>query len=221
MSPDTLEGDPALLAGFRQGDRTALARVYRLYVENVAMTARCGVVVVVDGQRVRLGGGLQEGEVEVVVQDAFLRAFAPRARLAYDGLRPFGAWIASITRNLLIDRARGVQRDKALVALDAVDHEIADEPGDAAAVVEENELNAVVAETAAAWPPRERELFRLRFVEGLPQQEAAARMGLSLITVRRLDVWLRVALLAALRTAGHFGEQSVGIPSPVRDRSKG
>lgn len=42
------------------------------------------------------------------MQDIFARAFAPKARLAYDGVRPYGAYVKRIAKNLMIDRARAV-----------------------------------------------------------------------------------------------------------------
>lgn len=215
----TLENDATLLRAFRAGERDALAAVYRLYVEDVARVVRRGVRVVVDGVTVRVGNDLAEVDVEVVVQDTFVRAFAPRARDAYDGLRPFGAWIATIARNLLIDRARGARKDQRLVPLDDVD---VDSGGlDAEEGVAGAELGAVVERVVKTFTSTEQSFFRLRFVDGLPQREAAEQLGLSVITVRRMDARLRSKLFEALREAGHLTHHDVGIPKIERDRSKG
>lgn len=71
MATRTLEGDPVLLAAFRRGEREALTEVFRLYVDDVAHAVRSGVRVTVDGQMARVGVGLSETELEVVVQDTF------------------------------------------------------------------------------------------------------------------------------------------------------
>ena len=217
---DTLEGDRALLTAFRRGDRAALARVYRLYVQDVGLTLRRGVRVVVDGQIVRVGTGLPEADVEALVQETFVRAFQPAAREAFDGLRPFGAWVATIARNVAIDRARANKKDASTVSLHIVE-EIGDDEVDPTWAIEAEELDTVVATTIAALPHRERELFRLRFVEGLQQRDVATALGLSVITIRRLDARLRATLLEALQAAGHLGGRRVGIPAHVRDRTKG
>ena len=217
---DTLENDAVLLASFRRGEREALARVYRLYVQDVALGVRRGVRVLVDGQAVRVGTGLSEVEVEVLVQETFTRAFQPKARQAFDGLRPFAAWLAIIARNATIDRARANRKDARTVSLQAID-ELVDDDNDLSEAIEARELDAVVASTVAGWPHREREFFRLRFVEELHQRDVATALGLSVITIRRLDARLRATLLEALQAAGHLGGRSVGIPEHVRDRTKG
>lgn len=217
---DTLEGDPALLTAFRRGDRVALGRVYRRYVQDVAASLRRGVRVVVDGQIVRVGTNMGDADIEALVQDTFLRAFQPAARLAFDGLRPFGAWVATIARNVAIDRARAAKKDAANVSLQAID-DLGDDDVDPTWAIEADELDTVVATTVATWPEREREFFRLRFVDGLQQRDAATALGLSVVTIRRLDARLRSTLLEALQAAGHLGGRTVGIPNPVRDRTKG
>ncbi len=217
---DTLENDAPLLAAFRRGERAALTRVYRLYVQDVALGVRRGVRVVVDGQLVRVGTGLSEAEIEALVQESFARAFARQARQAFDGLRPFGAWMATIARNVAIDRARANKKDASTVSLETI-NDVGDEEIDPTWAIEAGELDAVVADTVAGWPLRERELFRLRFVEGLQQRDVASALGLSVITIRRLDARLRATLLEALQAAGHLGGRHVGIPGHQRDRTKG
>ncbi len=219
---DGLEDDPALLAAFRRGETDALATVYRRYVQDVAGAIRHGVRVRVDGQIVRVGRHIEEVDVEVAVQDTFVRAFSPRARLAYDGTRSFSAWITTIARNLLIDRARAAKADHAVVSLDVVgDDVVAGEGVDPDWAIEVKEIQAAIAAADAAWNERERRVFRLRYIEGLSQKAAAEALGLAAITVRRLDARIRASLLGALRDAGHLSRHDVGIPQVERDRSKG
>ncbi|HEY1097890.1 MAG TPA: RNA polymerase sigma factor [Myxococcota bacterium] len=218
----TLEGDAALLAGFRRGDRDALSRVYRLYVDDVAAGLRRGVRVRVDGQIVRVGQHPTDSDLEVLVQDTFVRAFSPKARDAFDGLRPFGAWLSIIARNVAIDRARAERQRRVIVPLDDVDAFLADDADvDATTALEAAELDTLVTTTVAALPERERELYRLRFVEGQQQKEVATALGLSVITIRRLDARVRATLLRALQAAGHLQDRVVGIPATIRDRTKG
>lgn len=219
----TLEGDAALLAGFRRGDRAALADVYRAYVAEVVRAVRGGVVVQIEGQRVRVGKNLADTDVEVAVQDTFVRAFAPTARAAYDGVRPYGAYLATIARNALVDRARAARRGAVLVPLDDVEHRLDDEDAgrDPTWPIEDAELQAVLADAVAALDVRDQQVYRARYIEGLPQREAAAQLSLSGITVRRADARIRRHLLDALRREGHLLDAVIGIPETRRDRSKG
>jgi RNA polymerase sigma-70 factor (ECF subfamily) len=226
MTSATLEGDRSLLAAFRRGDKAALTTVYRLYVDDVVRTLRRGVVVQIDGQRTRLGAGLPDGEIEVLAQETFVRALAPAARQAYDGLRPYGAYIGTIARHLLIDRARARRGAQRVVPLEDAEAEASDDSEllhapDPTWPIAEKELKEVMADVESGLDGPKRALFRLRYREGLTQRDAADRLGSSLITVRRLDAQLRASLLEAFRSAGHLLEARVGIPTVVRDRSKG
>jgi RNA polymerase sigma-70 factor (ECF subfamily) len=173
---------------------------------------------------VRLGANPSEADLEVLLQDMFVRAFSRSAREGYDGVRPFGAYLATIARNVVIDRARAARKHVAVVPLrdgegiDAIEDTACDNP---LWHIEEGELLAQVALAVASLPPREREVYALRYRQGLQQREVAERLGLALITVRRLDVQLRHHILESLRSAGHLREVAVGIPQLARDRSSG
>src|SRR5262252_8510520 len=139
--------DRALLDAFRRGDREALATVYFHYVDDIAAIVRHGFSVPATGARVH--GVSDEQAQRDVVQEVFARAFAARARDAYDGVRPYGPYLRRIARNLMIDRARA---EGHTVALDD-DIEIAVEPEPA----EDAEWIVLRGETAT-------------YVAGLPAQ---------------------------------------------------
>jgi RNA polymerase sigma-70 factor (ECF subfamily) len=219
----TLEGNRALLDGFRRGDRHALAETYRGYVQDLARTVRQGIAVDVDGQRVRVGANPPESEVELVLQETFVRAFSASARAAYDGVRPFGAYLATIARNIVIDRARAARTDARLVPIDDDHGELPADPSspDPLWNIEERELTRLVAAAVATLDERHRKIFALRYEQGLDQGEVAARLGIAKITVRRIDVQIRHHILEHLRREGHLQDTAVGIPRLARDRSSG
>lgn len=220
--PLKLEVDRQLLTAFRRGDRSALSTVYRLYVDEVVGALRQGTVVRIDGHPTRLGAGLPHGDLEVLVQTTFVRAFSPSARAAYDGLRPYGHYLVTIARNLLIDDARARNRSRHVEPAEDIDA-IADPEAQADPIghLEAKELAAALEVVKRGLTALEQELFRLRYEEEMTQREAARSLGLSVITVRRKDVQLRERILEGLRRAGHLGNVSVGIPSSTRDRTRG
>jgi RNA polymerase sigma-70 factor (ECF subfamily) len=207
---------------FRGGNRAALSTVYRLYVAEVVRALRRGTIVRIDGHPVRLGAGLPQGDLEVLIQNTFIRAFSPSARAAYDGLRPYGPYLITIARNLLIDEARARNRDKKVDLVDDIDSVAgAFVLPDPTAQLQGEQLKAALNEVKRGLTPVEQELFRLRYDEEMSQQQAAQHLGISVISVRRKDVLLRERLLEGLRRAGHLGDVPVGIPSSARDRTRG
>lgn len=213
---DILSQDRPLLDAFRAGERDALARIFRHYVEDVTRTLRSGVKVKVDGQATRVGSGLPEGEIEALVQETFLKAFSPKARQSYDGLRPFGAWLATIARNLLVDRTRGQRRRAVLMEPGRLDELAGEEPEPASSALwrlEEQDLARLVAEARADIGEPGTSIYRLRYEQGLSLRETAEGLGMALITVRRHDARLRQALLSRLRENGYLRNAKVHVPA--------
>lgn len=221
VSCGVLERDRGLLDAFRRGDREALTRVFRHHIDDVARTLRAGVVVEVDGRRTRVGQRLPEPEVEALVQETFARAFAPQARAGYDGLRPYGAWLATIARNLLIDRARREQRSARFVPLDDAEALglAADGPEDPAWGLEEQQLAGLVAGMKASLEEPDLSIFRLRFEQQRSFRETAEALGVTDIVVRRRDTRLRAKLLELLRSAGFLEHARVRIGASLLRRS--
>ncbi len=80
--------DRPLLDAFRAGEQSALTRVYWHYVDTVARLVRFGFFVGDDKQRVP---GISEAAAQTdALQEIFARAFSEKARIAYDGLQPYG-----------------------------------------------------------------------------------------------------------------------------------
>lgn len=205
-----LERDRALLDAFRRGERDALTRVFRAYAADVALTLRSGVVVSVDGQRVRVGVGLPETEVESLIQETFARAFSPKARAAYDGLRPYGAYLSTIARNLLIDRERARRREN-VASYDDLAGLAADERTDPGFRLEEQQLLAVVQNVRVSLVEPDATIFRLRFEERQSCRAIAEAIGTTEIVVRRRETRLRDRLLRELRKAGFLEHADIRI----------
>ena len=98
--------DRGLQESFRRGEKAALEEVYREYSRPLYTTLSRGFLFGVGGVRKFLNGFSDPHAREDAVQEVFLRAFAPRARLAYDGVTPYRSYLSVIARNILIDSAR-------------------------------------------------------------------------------------------------------------------
>jgi RNA polymerase sigma-70 factor, ECF subfamily len=202
MIADPLEQDRAWTIAFKRGDRDALERVFLTYSDDIARQVRA--------TRVR------EHEVESLVHDVFLKAFADSARLAWDGLRPFGAWLNTMTRNLLIDRARKERR------LDSRAPEsmplMVDERPSADQHHDERELQAALGQFRDGMGADDVALYEARFERQLSLAQTAKALGWSEIRVRKLDTALRTRLLGALHAAGFLRDAKVRIGASLLGR---
>jgi RNA polymerase sigma factor (sigma-70 family) len=215
------ENDRALLDAFRRGERAALTQVFRAYIDDVAATVRAGVVVVSEsGQRTRVGTGMPEHEVEALIQETFARAFMDKARAAYDGLRPYGAYLATIARNLVIDRERARRRDN-IAAVEDLTVFAADERTDPGFRLEEQQLGAVVNSVKKRLGEPDLSIFKLRFEERESCRAIASALGLSEIVVRRRDARLRRTLLRALQSGGFLEHAQLSIADRLLRRREG
>ena len=203
---ETLESDRTWLDGFRRGERDALARVFRAYVFDVTRTVRSA------------RGRLPEHEVEAFVQEVFAKALQPKARSAYDGVRPFGAWLATIARNLVMDRLR---REGRTVPLDGdVLDSFGAESQDPVDRLQDEQLQRVIAAFRATLDADDQAIYRVRFEETRSIVDAARTLGWSEIKLRRRDTRLRVRLLEALRVEGFLLDAKVRIGTSLLPRSK-
>ena len=171
---------PDLLRRFRAGDRAALEEVYFAYVDLVAHVVR---------------QSFHGAEAADLIQETFARAFAERARLGYDGLRPYKPFLMTVCRNLVVDEAR--KRGREVVVEDPPEPL----PGDAAADPEwaDAATVGVVERYVAGLDGKLRALYEERYVKDRSQNEAAAALGLTRQKVRTLEDRLRRGLQEALR----------------------
>lgn len=196
-----------LLARFRRGDEEALAIVFDAYVDALGLSVRAGIPFMADGQRMRIGHDLLEQEVEMIVQETFVRAFSEKARLAFDGVRPFRTWLFAIARNLLIDLARERMRAPRVVPID--DEDVADEVRNPEEVAADRELASLVATFTSGLGEPEKSIYRLRYVENKSARETGEALSLTEIQVRRRDARLRDQLLSFLRAHGFLTDARV------------
>lgn len=120
----------------------------------------------------------EDAEVEDVVQQTFLRTFVTLGQ--FEGSCTIATWLARIAVNEALMRLRrrrtgaGEAEDHAVGA----DDEASSDPGPERQAAARESLDRV-ARAVRRLPERQRELFRLRHVEGLSIAQAAARMGIT------------------------------------------
>lgn len=186
--------DPGLLGAFRRGEGSVLEQVYRAYAPSVARYL----------ERSRAG---RSGVLDVAAaqQEAFERAFSPRAREAYDGRRPYAAWLRAVARSAAVAvLRRGGRLAERCVPLEQVEECAGWEAGGESPEehVLREEGRALVRRFMAGLGAQERSLLELRFMEGLSQREAGEELGLSRQEVRTREARLRQELGRYLAAAG-------------------
>lgn len=197
--------DRELLAAFRDGRRDALERVYRQHAPEIARFLRHGFMYTSNDQPTRYPGVQSTFELESLVQEVFARAFTPRARLAYDGVRPYGAFLTGIARNVLLDQLRRQARHGEVIsAPEVLDRTPAESPAETDDDRRGRELVIAFLETAC--DDRDRRLYALRYDRELSQIDAAAEAGLTRIQVRRWEWKFRERLLRFLKRADYVRE---------------
>ena len=146
-------------------------------------------------------------ELEDAHQEAFVRAFSPQHRQAYDGLRPYLGYLCVIGRSAAIDvlRRRGKVVQNA-IAVDDADSGVAQLALDAPTPEEaalKAELQGVIQGFLATLDPLLQQLAQLRFVEGMAQEAAAAQLKLTRSEVRTREQRVRQALVKYLEARGY------------------
>ena len=201
-----LPEDQALLTRFRAGDRRAMEAVYQHYAPKLSALVFRGLAT--GSGRVRVSTPY---EVGAVVQETFARALQEKARLAYDGRAAYLSYLAAIARNHLLNERRVREEPVTTAALEVASSSGADgatvlgsAPRSPQTVAEENELAGLIARFLAGRDPRDRAVFKARFVEQRTQDDAAASVGLSRVQVRRIEAHLREDLLVWFKQNGYL-----------------
>lgn len=184
---------PDLLLAFRRGDRAALEAVYWAYIDRVERLIRAGWRTPAGD----LASPPTGDDIGDLVQETFARAFTERTRLAFDGLREFGPYLATIARNLLVDWARRRGREVPSDFGDLpspVESEIAEDTADWADAATMKQVDDYIA----SLPEDLRAIHRERYVHGRSQRDAATALGISRQQLRTREQRLRNGLRRAL-----------------------
>ncbi|MEM6294299.1 MAG: sigma-70 family RNA polymerase sigma factor [Myxococcota bacterium] len=198
-----------LLDGFRAGRSEALRDVYRLYADDVSKQLRFGFSFESRGRAHRFVGYGSAFDLQDALHETFRRAFEPRAREGYDGIRPYLPYLRTIARNVVLRSFR-----KREVLFPAVDDDDSGTPAVTAwgdegpspeQTVASEQVQALVRGFLDTLEPDARKLLELRFIDGQSQRDAAESLGLGRQQVRSREAKLRTALVRYLKAQGESG----------------
>lgn len=192
--------DRELLDAFREGRRAALERVYRHYVTEVATFLKRGFTYTSASGPTTCPGLQRPSDLDNAIQDVFVRAFEPRTRGAYDGLRPYRFFLLGIARNVAFKELerRAVQGARHAPVED-VEETLAAPPPAAEETIHARRGREVVGAFLAQCGEQDRRLVALRYDEGLSLEATGRAAGLTKIQVRRWDAKFRARLERYLR----------------------
>jgi RNA polymerase sigma factor (sigma-70 family) len=198
--------EPRLVELFRSGDEGALAAVYRACVGEVTRIAQLVL------RACAAGGARSRGEIAAaladVVQEVFVKAFAPEARRRFDSARPYEPYLAQITRNVAIDHWRHMRRYVPADLEQLIDRLSLEAESEAAAGAgdwADAETVALVNRYVAALDDESRRIHDALYVKGLSQRDAANTLGLGRQVIRTTEAKLRRGLRRELSRAAGVG----------------
>lgn len=201
-----------LLDDFRSGTQEALSRVFRTYVDDIKDILRFGFSFESGGRSCRFQGYQNDYDLQDRIQDVFIQAFSEKARLGYDGIRPYKAYLARIARNLVIEEFRRTETRMRHFSFDEVDgKETAPIPLSQAeaspeAASERDELADLLLVFEASLSDNERKVLKVLFREGLSQRRASEELGWTRTRLRWVELGLRKKAWRFFRNTGYLDD---------------
>jgi RNA polymerase sigma factor (sigma-70 family) len=193
-----------LLERFQAGEQEAMATVYWACLDRVTRIVNATLRACAAGDA--CGRAEIDGRVADVIQDVFVKAFAPAARRGFDATRPYEPYLAQIARNVAFDFWRQTRRYVPVdleqlidrLSLEAENDNVAAQDGPDEVTV------ARVKRYLAALDERSRGVYDALYVQGLSQRDAARTLGVGRQVVRSREARLRSGLRRALARAARI-----------------
>ena len=164
--------DDALVLRARNGDREAFGELVNRHQRRLWMVCRQYV---------------GADEADAVAQDSLVKAFT---RIAdFDGRAAFSTWLTRIAINSCLDELRRRRRAATTISEPEEDADgplqlVADDRAGPEDLSAQRQAVAELGQREAALPPRQREIFRLRFYAEMELEEIAAVLGVHVGTVK-------------------------------------
>lgn len=208
---------------FREGHGATLDAVYRRYAPEVRAFLNRGFRFQSQGRELSASRLSAQGlDIDDLVQETFQRAFAPKARAAFDGVRPYRNYLFTVARNVALTALGQMQRTTSFGDVQPRDdaptsrHQQAIrgqffsqaeaqhvEKG-AMALLEAEELWKLVDAFCDALDPLSANVFRRRFLDERPQQRVASELDIKRCQVRKLEYELRGQFQAYVQGTEYF-----------------
>lgn len=165
--------DKDILEGLLQGDKASFKQFYDRYSGKIFNTA--------------LGFVKNEQDAEEIVQDVFVKIYQSAA--AFKGDSSLNTWVYRITVNKSLDFLRAKKSKKRFAFLTSIQEPESPDLPDfvhPGVLLEKQEDARFLFKVIDTLPDKQKTAFILSFVEGLPRQEVANVMEMSLKAVESL-----------------------------------
>lgn len=178
-----------------------MRQIYRAHAPAIAALLQRGFAFRSGDSTYRFAGYGRASELHDALHDVFVAAFEERARLAFDGIRPYAPYLAAIARNVVFRRFRRARREFVRLeegsagAEELLERAVEAAPEDPETAALRSEAKALVRAFVAELPDADRKLLELRYREGLSERATAERLGIGRQSVRTRERTLRRALL--------------------------
>jgi RNA polymerase sigma-70 factor (ECF subfamily) len=180
----------------------------------VAAFLRRGFLFQSRGRCLQFRGYDQPFDLDSCLHETFVRAFATRARTAYDGVNPYRRYLLTIARNLVLDehrrrevaisQLRGLGDVDLLRALSGEDAGELEGAPAAETLTMEAELMCLCRQFVGQLNDSERRYFTARFERETVRGEAGKQSGLSLMQARTMEARLQRRFLRFMQANGYL-----------------
>lgn len=118
---------------------------------------------------------------EDIVQEAFVKGYL--ALGSFDSNKPFYPWLATIARNLALNRIKKAEKEKPASEYDDLISTVPDKAANPLDSIINKENDRRLAQAVAALPEQYRVVFALRTFEKLSYEEIAGQLNIAIGTV--------------------------------------
>ncbi len=208
-----LVSDAELRDAFRRGERNALKRVYREYAGELFGFLSRGFAIQAAGGNHYFTGYNEPWRLETAVQDVFSKAFSERARMGYDGIRPFKNYLFTIARNHIVDLFR--KKPKEFLPLEDIPESTANDALTDSGVIsdvyttpeekaEEKQLGELVEQYLGTLDKKQKAIFEVRFSEGKSIEACAKTLGVTDYRIKREETRIKKSFFHFMSKHGYF-----------------